>query len=448
MALYRSTSFHVYLILVTFSFLKTAATLEYGAECDRTASRSVMLSDFCNSELNLYCNGKTCVCSMGGVYDKQLRRCVPRVGGICQPSEKCPTGAGCEPVFNISPGVTPPESILKMLLKIKTFNVYYTCVCNAGFGSDKDRENCIPFLQHGDTCSLALSNRKLDCAHFLGLECIAGRCSCSDTSMIYDHSFNRCVTKVGRHCDRYHQCEQNSMCSLWFDEVKRLIKTKKMDNMRSYSQQSTCECVPGYSQNSEGRCVGSYHASCSATSHCNKDRFLACVDGICQCEAGSIELFSEGKAATRCHLLPGSACSIKKGPQCWQNYICKNGRCDCGDEYTKSPAGFCLINHGGKCDGSEWCNYLQGLACIESKCTCFDSTLNWNPKMSMCTAEEGGICGKFNETQTVEAESANRTDLLFPDETAAHVPPFYVVACANGLDCSSDDAHGSRHCRK
>ena len=220
--------------------------------------------------------------------------------------------------------------------------------------------------------------------------------------------------------------------------------------------------------------------ACSAENSCNSNRFLACVDGICQCQAGSHQAFSASENST-CVILPGSSCKKEvSGPQCVENSVCgEHGRCKCKSGFSESPSGKCMLSYENECtmpDNEnqnrptfyrgrsmaaipakiEDCNFYQGLSCKGKKCECFDSQLTWDPKKRMCTAGVDERCGSVAMMRTSEFDYSQEP--FYPTAylsrryytgNFAYISS-YFVACAEGLTCTKqhNDVEGWRLCEK
>jgi len=351
-----------------------------------------------------------------------------------------------------------PESVAAGLVQngILPHDGYFLCRCSKGYGPDKSKRKCDSVLQHGESCK----NENVECEP--GLSCGAdGTCVCAETTnTVFDPTLNRCVLRLGENCTTAFghvgpSCEQNAICSSLLELIKGISDVGRISGIakrrRIRKTEERCICAPGYTPNSEGKCARSFHVGCSEDFPCNADAFLTCVNGACQCEQGTTEIFVENKNAS-CYILPGSPCSTKKGPECVENAVCRKGHCECRDGFSEK-SDKCLLTYGKKCTsngvGSESCNYFQGLACVSSKCACFDSSLEWNSKLKTCVAKEGGRCGKINFSES-ETDILHRGDPYYPLVTVGMARGHFDVACQPGMSCKTDEeeTHDRKHCRK
>jgi len=229
--------------------------------------------------------------------------------------------------------------------------------------------------------------------------------------------------------------------------------------------------LPGYTLNSDGKCVASFGVACTEHNHCNSEHNLECIEGICQCQAGLHQVFSNQHGNGTCKFLVNAVCDPKQGAKCVENAQCDEGtlKCKCIEGYSASPAGQCLPSHLTECsspdlsnntrdsdpyyryresrdsvyiqdkDNVTTCNFYQGLACANSKCQCFDSALIWDEARSMCTADEKERCGPIMEIRGYDGQMDALYPVVRPNNRPVPHPWYsYYVGCRDGLKCIKD----------
>jgi len=461
----------------------------------------------CRPDLDLVCHDDVCACKDLAFYDTERKACVAQIGEACTAEQntygvysgsyptisRCPLNTVCE---QRDPNKTPdiPDTLKDYEGLLRSNSQGSTrCLCKRGFYPSDNKQNCILALEHGETCSKEIEQDGKICDSSAGLICgESGVCTCNDTETThYDDKTKRCLTRVDDACSSSTFCEKNSICSTVLDSYKTkyggmvyspyvrrtpISPPRKKDDANATKNTGKCTCLPGYTRNAERKCVGSFSVACSTENPCNSDRFLACVDGICQCQAGSHQAFSSEDNST-CVLLPGSSCHVDSGPKCVANSVCsENGHCQCKTGFSESPSGKCLLSYENECvmpdnrgyphiyrpqsqQGNifnESCNYYQGLSCKDNKCECFDSQLKWDAKKRMCIAEMNERCGSVAMMRTSEFDY--QREMFYP--TAALTRRYYAgnfayinsyfVACAEGLACTKahNEIEGWRVCEK
>jgi len=444
---------------------------EYGEKCTtgnvRSSGKDSVDLVLCNSKANLACNVGLCVCADWSFHDNGTETCKSNVGGKCVAKDDCGPNTGCEKYRKYEKsvfGVRLPSSIEKKLERVTRVSADEdeappsACACLQGFAPDELRRGCKRILQFQEACSAKLKRSGLECDASIGLECDSESiCTCKDKEgTYYDKNMKKCVVRTGERCTKTSQCEEGTICSSLNEYLKVVFAIRLGERIRDFlkansSSDQRCVCPIGYALNKDGKCLGIFGTECSEASHCNVDRFLTCVDGVCQCEKGTTESFVEGNGNGTCQLTVGSACNSKKGPACVEESTCTNGQCqvNCPEGFSETPYGACLLSHGGTCKvpSPKPCNVFQGLACIGTECSCFDSSLKWNSKQNACVAKQGSRCGNFKIPKG-DTSDGGRTGTPSHEWDPTGGAELYVAGCELGLTCTKDERNKVGICKK
>jgi len=288
-------------------FLNTCAWVAekklYGEEC--------IAADECNEKELLSCgsNGRcNCSPSHSMLYDKDLERCVARVGEKCGSAVR---GDLSFPVLCVDGAICDESS--------------GGCVCTNDYfrainGTCLRKRKYLEVCHYDHECSTDLVNSK-------PLVCQKGLCTCDPKYQFYDEERKQCVTLVGRECSldvpRYrNECPQNGQC-----------------------MNGICICSEQFARTSTGRCALGHGATCKSAEECS-DLFYQCLEGNCKCKYPLHQLFDE--KSRECLSLVAGPCTLNfthsnedeehVRQRCTKNAICTDlgfySSCECMEGFV------------------------------------------------------------------------------------------------------------------
>ncbi|CAG7784772.1 unnamed protein product [Allacma fusca] len=295
----------------------------------------------CQESAGLVCEMNTCGCnSTTAIFSSDANQCVGLAEQNCINS-KCTANAFC--------------------------NRIGLCSCSHDH-FPKSNGICSPMVALGEGCS----EDEL-CHSDKGLTCAQGICSCDPLISVYGTAQ---ANNVGRYPENFNeyigpnltQClgKVNSPC------IERLCVPNAYCSYNSrYSLSGTCRCQPGTVSDSKSIvCKQGYGYDCSPTLYCLQE--FVCNQSKCACRYGD-QVYDSVKRF--CLSKVGGPCSddmpCVSGAECIRFPKSSHGVCSCESGHITSPARFCELQYGQKCNGStNRCDSLAKLDCIDEVCGC------------------------------------------------------------------------------
>jgi len=227
------------------------------------------------------------------------------------------------------------------------------------------------------------------------LKCVQGSCICEPTGSVY-------ATVQKFFNEGYYNVEYGHWSDIFYSQCvgkagKTCIDNLCTENARCNANTGVCECYgsdfESYPWN--GLCQKKYGASPCNKKDCGDG--LACVENVCKCKYGALQIFSGGK----CVSIVDAPCN--GNTSCIENAVCEFfpntlvGSCKCKPGYTDDKKRGCKVAFGEACQSDDQCDDIAGLKCVNEKCECENYLSRFNESGRVCVGLVGGWSSMYDK---------------------------------------------------